>query len=60
MYVTGVDNVCSIDDFIGESDDTKYSSQFKDLGKLVDTVNKNVVTKLNGNSTASTSSTAAR
>ncbi|PWA41335.1 proteasome inhibitor-related protein [Artemisia annua] len=49
----------NIADFVGESDDTKYSSQFKDLGKLVDTVNKNVVTKLNGKSTASTSNTAA-
>nr|GEY44123.1 probable proteasome inhibitor [Tanacetum cinerariifolium] len=49
----------NIDDFVRESDDTKYSSQFKDLGKLVETVNKNIVTKLNGKSTASTSNTAA-
>ncbi|KAK9055535.1 hypothetical protein SSX86_026619 [Deinandra increscens subsp. villosa] len=47
----------NIDDFAGESDVTTYSSQFKNLGKLVDFINKEVVTKLNGSSTASTSST---
>ncbi|KAI7755116.1 hypothetical protein M8C21_025986 [Ambrosia artemisiifolia] len=48
----------NIDDFVGETDDTKYSSQYKDLGKLVDSVNKGVLNKLNGSSTASTSNTA--
>ncbi|KAI3801275.1 hypothetical protein L1987_29379 [Smallanthus sonchifolius] len=47
----------NIDDFAGESDDTKYSSQFKSLGKLVDLINKGVLNKLNGSSAASTSST---
>ncbi|KAL8191776.1 hypothetical protein R6Q57_028507 [Mikania cordata] len=47
----------NIDDFARESDATAYSSQFKNLGKLVDCINKEVVTKLNGSSTASTSNT---
>lgn len=47
----------NIDDFVGESDDTKYSSQFKNLGKLVDIINKDVLTKLSGSSKASTSTT---
>ncbi|KAI3742200.1 hypothetical protein L1987_59880 [Smallanthus sonchifolius] len=46
----------NIDDFAGESDDTKYSSQFKNLGKLVDSINKGVLNKLNGSSAASASS----
>ncbi|KAJ0797891.1 putative PI31 proteasome regulator [Helianthus annuus] len=45
----------NIDDYAGESDDTKYSSQYKNLGKLVDSVNKGVVAKLSGSSNASTS-----
>ncbi|XP_071698683.1 probable proteasome inhibitor isoform X2 [Rutidosis leptorrhynchoides] len=48
----------NIDDFVGESDDTKYSSQFKNLGKLVDCINQDVINKLNGSSTPSTSKTA--
>ncbi|KAL4571788.1 hypothetical protein LXL04_018553 [Taraxacum kok-saghyz] len=44
-----------IDDYVAESDDTKYSSQYKNLGKLVDTINKQVISKLNGSSTSSTS-----
>ncbi|CAI9297606.1 unnamed protein product [Lactuca saligna] len=44
-----------IDDFIGESDDTKYSSQYKNLGNLVNCINKDVISKLKGSSTASTS-----
>nr|XP_043621180.1 probable proteasome inhibitor [Erigeron canadensis] len=46
-----------IDDFVGESDDTKYSSQFQNLGKLVDCVNKDIVTKLTATSKTSTSCT---
>ncbi|MFS7933712.1 putative PI31 proteasome regulator [Helianthus anomalus] len=45
----------NIDDYAGESDDTKYSSQYKNLGKLVDSVNKGVVAKLSGSSNASSS-----
>ncbi|KAI3694472.1 hypothetical protein L1987_77437 [Smallanthus sonchifolius] len=44
----------NIDDFATESGDTKYSSQFKNLDKLVDCINKDVLTKLNGPNTAST------
>lgn len=47
----------NIDEFAGESDDAKYSSQFKNLGKLVDCINKDVLNKLNGSTTASKSST---
>ncbi|XP_071720943.1 probable proteasome inhibitor [Rutidosis leptorrhynchoides] len=49
----------NIGDFIGDNDDMKYSSQFKNLGKLVDGINKDVIQKLNGSSTPSTSNTAA-
>ncbi|KAL4571790.1 hypothetical protein LXL04_018555 [Taraxacum kok-saghyz] len=44
----------NIDDFVAESNDTNYSSQYKNLGKLVDCINKEVISKLNGSTTAST------
>ncbi|XP_076943009.1 putative proteasome inhibitor isoform X1 [Bidens hawaiensis] len=48
----------NIDDFAVASADTKYSSQYKNLGKLIDSVNKDVLAKLYGSSAAASSSKA--
>lgn len=48
----------NIGDFVGESNGTNYSSQYKNLGNLVDIVNKEVLTKLSGSSTLSSSTEA--
>ncbi|XP_076943012.1 putative proteasome inhibitor isoform X2 [Bidens hawaiensis] len=48
----------NIDDFAVASADTKYSSQYKNLGKLIDLVNKDVLAKLYGSSAAASSSKA--
>lgn len=52
--------LCSIDDFAVASANTKYSSQYKNLGKLIDSVNKDVLAKLYGSSAAAGSSKAPR
>ncbi|XP_076921719.1 putative proteasome inhibitor [Bidens hawaiensis] len=43
----------NIDDFAGETDDNKYRSQYKNLGELVDSINKGVLDNIFGSSTAS-------
>ncbi|KAK2972266.1 hypothetical protein RJ640_014324 [Escallonia rubra] len=45
----------NVGDYAGEDGGTNYALQFKNLGKLVDSVNKEVLTKLSGSSATSSS-----
>uniref|UniRef100_A0A5B7BN80 Putative proteasome inhibitor n=1 Tax=Davidia involucrata TaxID=16924 RepID=A0A5B7BN80_DAVIN len=45
----------NVGDYVGENGGTNYSSQFKNLGKLVSSLEKEILTKLNGSSTANSS-----
>ncbi|XP_059647122.1 probable proteasome inhibitor [Cornus florida] len=44
-----------VGDYVEENGGDNYSSQFKNLGKLVNIIDKEMLTKLNGSSTTSTS-----
>ncbi|KAA8516363.1 hypothetical protein F0562_016656 [Nyssa sinensis] len=41
-----------VGDYVGEEESSSCSSQFKNLGKLVSTLDKEILSKLNGSSTA--------
>ena len=41
---------CSVEDYVAENGGTNYSGQFKNLDKLVKTLDKEILSKLDGSS----------
>lgn len=52
--------VCSAAEYAAENGGKNYGSQFKNLGKLVENVNKEILHKLDGSSAASSSNQPSR
>lgn len=48
LCLLGLGFVCSVGEYVVESGDASYSSQFKNMGKLVSVVEKEILGKLDG------------